>query len=116
MDDEEEFEKGNGKLLRDFATYKELYQHKIQNQEQMSKELRRKQKSLRENAGMHAEQHKMFINLKRLLNVKLNAKHQQSKNARSPSSGGALYTNDAYGMGSDGIGGANIMTIEQMSA
>ena len=116
VDDEAKYESGDGRLLRDFKTYKELYTHKIQNQEQMAKELRRRQKALRESAGAHAEQNKMFASLRRLLSAKLNAvapadsQSPSSANASAGASGAARPSQGAYG-----LGGANIFTIEQAS-
>ena len=67
---EEKWESGEGRLLPDFKTYKELYQNKIAQQEGLSKQLRKQQKSLKENEVVHSEQRKYFLDLKHLLSLK----------------------------------------------
>jgi len=104
--DEQRFQKGDGQLLRDFKTYKELYQQKIQQQEQLSKQLRKKQKSLKETADTSSQQRQMFVDLKRLLGVKVQTKTNENQQMAGN------ITNGVFDLGQD-IGGANIMTIEQ---
>ena len=102
--EEEDFERGNGKLLRDFQCYKDLYQQKIQQQEQMSKELRKQQRELKECEGSNSEQRKIFEDLRRLLYVKL----QVHQNQQQPNS----IHDGVVDLGQD-VGGANVMTIAQ---
>jgi len=68
---EEDWEAGEGRLLPDFKTYKELYQNKIIQQEGLSKQLRKQQKSLKENEFSHSEQRKYFVDLRALLALKM---------------------------------------------
>lgn len=68
---EEKWESGDGRLLPDFKTYKELYQNKIGQQEGLSKQLRKQQKGLKENEAVHSEQRKHFMDLKALLALKM---------------------------------------------
>ena len=102
--EEEDFERSNGKLLRDFQCYKDLYQQKIQQQEQMSKELRKQQRELKECEGSNSEQRKIFEDLRRLLYVKL----QVQQNQQQPNS----MNDGVIDLGQD-VGGANVMTIAQ---
>ena len=104
--DELGFQKGEGRLLRDFKSYKELYSQKIQQQEQLSKVLRGKQKQLRETTGAHANQRQNFVDLKRLLTlkVKLRAKENAANNGA---------TGDGMLDLSQDAGGANVMRIAE---
>ena len=68
---EMDFEQGNGRLLRDFNTFQDLYKHKISQQESLSKELRKKQKSLKETSTGSVQQRTQFDNLLQLLQMKL---------------------------------------------
>jgi intraflagellar transport protein 81 len=70
--EEAAYERGEqGRYLRDFKTLKELYTHKLGQLESLAKELRKKQKDIRDNAGLHAAQRAKFLDLKRLLSAKL---------------------------------------------
>lgn len=106
VQDELAFQKGEGRLLRDFASYKELYQHKIQQQEQLSKELRKKQKALKENATDNSHQRQQFVDLKRILMCK----HQLMKVNENKDPNGTA--DGVLDLGHQ-VGGANVMTIEQ---
>lgn len=53
---EEKWEAGDGRLLPEFKSYKELYQNKISQQESLSKQLRKQQKSIKENEAQYTEQ------------------------------------------------------------
>ncbi|CAE7832708.1 IFT81 [Symbiodinium microadriaticum] len=68
---EKKWNDGNGRMLRDFASFKELYAHKIAQQEQLTKQLRKRQKELKENAMVLTNQKTNFSNLQRLLNAKI---------------------------------------------
>lgn len=106
VQDELSYQKGEGRLLRDFKSYKDLYSQKIQQQEQLSKELRKKQKALKENASDNSEQRQMFVDLKRLLSVKTQVKSKENQRYNE-----AMNNNqEVYDMGHD-VGGANIMTV-----
>jgi len=99
------YQRGEGRLLRDFKSYRDLYNHKIQQQEHLAKELRKRQKVLKENAGANTEQRQMFVDLKRLLQTKVKAKLKENQ----VPNGGADGVLD---LGQDS-GGANIMRIAE---
>ena len=103
VEEEMEFERGNGRLLRDFRSYKDLYDHKIVQAEGMVKQLRQQQKTVVEKEGDHLEQRGMFADLRKLLACKLKTK-QQSEMAKyhEETGAGALEME---------IGGANVMTL-----
>lgn len=67
---EMEYENGNGRLLRDFETFQNLYNHKITQQESLSKELRKQQKTLRETGSGTTNQRSQFDALLTLLQAK----------------------------------------------
>jgi len=86
---EKKWNDGNGRMLRDFASFKELYAHKIAQQEQLTKQLRKQQKELKENAVVMANQKTNFVNLQKLLTGKI-----KSQQLGSPSGGyGAVGSN-----------------------
>jgi intraflagellar transport protein 81 len=62
---------GEGRYLRDFRTLQDVYAHKLQQLEALAKELRKKQKDIRDNAAMHAAQRAKFVDLRRLLQAKI---------------------------------------------
>lgn len=68
--EEAAYEGGEGRYMRDFRTVKDLYAQKLGQLETLAKELRKKQKDIRENAGAHAAQRARFADLKRLLAAK----------------------------------------------
>lgn len=70
MDQEKKWQKGEGRMMRDFASFKELYAHKLTQQEQLTKQLRKKQKELKENSGALTNQKSNFLSLQRLLDMK----------------------------------------------
>lgn len=132
---EVEFESGGGgkRLLRDIRSFQELYKHKVTQQESLTKELRKQQKSLKASAGDRAAQRDMFEHLAKLLSCKMRL-------ATSPNggSGGGMGGGISGGMGGgvnggmggglgalgrdlfDGhadiaqfdVGGANVMTLD----
>ena len=62
---------GEGRYLRDFRTLQDVYAHKLAQLEALAKELRKKQKDIRDNAAMHAAQRAKFVDLRRLLQAKI---------------------------------------------
>ncbi|CAN0456322.1 unnamed protein product, partial [Ectocarpus sp. 12 AP-2014] len=48
---DERWEKGDGRLLPEFQCHRDLYEHKLRQQEALSKQLRRQQRSIKENEG-----------------------------------------------------------------
>lgn len=69
-DQEKKWQSGDGRMMRDFASFKDLYANKLSQQEQMTKALRKKQKELKENAGVMTNQKTNFLNLQALLETK----------------------------------------------
>merc|ERR1712146_70685 len=67
---EKKWQSGDGRMMRDFASFKDLYTNKLAQQEQMTKALRKKQKELKEQAGAMTNQKTNFLNLQALLNAK----------------------------------------------
>ena len=105
VQEEMEYQRGNGRLLRDFRSYKDLYQHKIVQAEGMCKQLRRQQKQVVEKEGDHMEQRGMFADLRKLLALKLKTKQQADLHKYHEDTGaGALEQFEQ-------IGGANVMTL-----
>lgn len=105
VEEELEYQQGVRRLRRDFKSYQDLFTSKVQRQEQLSKELRKKQKSLKEVEGTNTQQRQMFVDLKRLLTVKLQVAQTQEQLPLGNEDG-------VFDMGQD-IMGANVMTIEQ---
>lgn len=104
---EMDFEQGNGKLLRDFSTFQDLYKHKISQQESLSKELRKQQKNLKETSTGSVQQRKQFDNLFQLLQVKIKyvgGPEQAEMDAKSEAKQNQDNTFN--------YGGANVMTID----
>lgn len=87
------WEKGDGRLLPEFQCYRDLYEHKLRQQEALSKQLRRQQRTIKESEGDSTTQRKMFAGLHTLLKCKL----QITVRAASGS---------AVGGSIDGLGGA----------
>ncbi|OQS07614.1 Intraflagellar Transport Protein 81 [Thraustotheca clavata] len=103
---EEEFEKGNGKLLRDFRTFQELYKNKVNQQESLTKELRKQQKTLKSNLGDYVIQRNMFDQLHNLLQCKLKVTNTEQGNMKQD-----LFSTTAD-IAQFEVGGANVMTID----
>ncbi|CAN0537131.1 unnamed protein product, partial [Scytosiphon promiscuus] len=68
----ERWEKGEGRLLPEFQCHRDLYEHKLRQQEALSKQLRRQQRSIKENEGGSTVQRRMFGGLHVLLKSKPN--------------------------------------------
>ena len=99
---EQEYSRGKGKLLRDFKNYTELYNHKLQQQAALSKELHKRQKEIKENADENLGQKQLFVDLKRLLDCKKKISEQETRERDMTDS----IAIDQM------VGGANVMTIE----
>jgi len=89
---ERQYQKGNGRMLRDFASFEELYKNKLAQQEQLTKQLRKRQKELKENVDAMSNQKLLFRNLKVLLDAKvktekLNDRHSRSRGTSAASKG-----------------------------
>lgn len=107
VEQEVEYDRGHGRLLRDFRTYKELYQHKISQQEGLAKELRKRQKHLKESEGDNLGQRQMFADMRKLLAAKVAAKDKEARQNNQTQNAGSAET-DSLMMD---INGANVMTI-----
>merc|ERR1712216_373295 len=84
----------------------DAYHHKVE-QENLMKELRKRQKQLKESEGEHMGQRRMFADMRKLLAAKLKAKDNELRaNSQAQQTSAA---DDALMMD---IGGANAMTIE----
>ena len=110
-DEEQQFRDGEGRLLRDFGTWKELYENKLAQQEQLSKQLRRQQRDLNENASEHARQRTSFVAVKKLLGAKIQTYRDGTArgDGMEPVSGDGMPAE--AGAGRVDAGGANIMTF-----
>ncbi|CAM9525594.1 unnamed protein product, partial [Discosporangium mesarthrocarpum] len=122
---EERWEKGDGRLLPDFKCYQDLYTHKLRQQEALSKQLRRQQRTIKETEQTSVKQKHMFTTLHALLKCKLAvAKGQVARATRvsgdGPGGGGLGQGDESYlkamdyamGSGGRGVGAPNIMTLE----
>lgn len=99
--EEAQYERGEGRYIRDFKTIKELYTQKLSQLEVLAKELRKKQKDIKENAGAHAAQRTKFVDLKRLLSAKVGI--YKADPTGGLGNGGMVMDG---GYGSDGGGGS----------
>jgi len=67
---EKKWQSGDGRMMRDFGSFKDLYTHKLSQQEALTKQLRKKQKELKENSGVMTNQKTNFMHLQALLEAK----------------------------------------------
>ena len=119
-DQEKKWQAGNGKLMRDFASFKEFYQNKLMAQEQATKQLRKKQKELKEEYGARTNQKTNFNNLYALLEAKLQVEEAQGNvpgaqsgpSSRNHSAGYNGRGGGGGGGGGPGGGGGNYMSLE----
>ena len=104
---EKKFQSGDSsRMMRDFASFKELYGHKITQQEQLTKQLRRQQKELKETAGAMTNQKSNFRDLQRLLDAKMACASGETVGSPMGSSGIRFDSDSKQG------GGGNFMTME----
>ena len=68
---EKKWQDKDGRMMRDFASFKELYAQKVTQQEQLIKQLRKKQKDLKETSEAMSNQKTNFNSLQALLKLKL---------------------------------------------
>jgi intraflagellar transport protein 81 len=110
---EEAWKSGEGRLLPDFRCYKDLYEHKLRQQESLSKQLRRQQKSIREKEGGNTVQRKLFDDLHSLLHGKMAVKKLQvvAANKRKDHIDEAFIKTIDAQYGGGGAGGANVLTL-----
>jgi intraflagellar transport protein 81 len=116
-----EFEQGasSARLLRDIRSFQELYKHKVAQQESLTKELRKQQKSLKTSAPAKKQQREMFEGLQQLLSCKARLAQQENQgnaNANRNGGGGGGVGQDLFDGRTDiahyDVGGANVMTLE----
>uniref|UniRef100_A0A7R9UGH9 IFT81 calponin homology domain-containing protein n=1 Tax=Pinguiococcus pyrenoidosus TaxID=172671 RepID=A0A7R9UGH9_9STRA len=114
---EEKWRHGEGRLMRDFQTYMELYNDKLRSQQDLSRQLRKQQQDIRKNEGPNSQQREMFANMHKLLLAKKQSQQKQLdgdgdyKEDRRDGFNG--YGVSALAYGRTVGGGANVMTIEQ---
>ena len=75
---ENKWQNGDGRMMRDIPSFKDLYANKLTQQEQLTKQLRKRQKELKENAGVMTNQKTNFLNLQALLAAKLDCENGPS--------------------------------------
>ncbi|CAM9655092.1 unnamed protein product [Pylaiella littoralis] len=68
---DERWEKGEGRLLPEFQCHRDLYEHKLRQQEALSKQLRRQQRTIKDSEGSSTVQRRMFGGLHALLKCKM---------------------------------------------
>lgn len=95
------WEKGDGRLLPEFQSYRDLYEHKLRQQEAMSKQLRRQQRSIKEDEAGNTKQRKMFASLRDLLRCKLNVAGRSKVDVEQRDGPGDLFGGFS-GAGDDG--------------
>ena len=71
---EEKWSNGQGQLTNEFKNIQELYRNKIAQQENLSKQLRKQQKRIKEGEGGNVYQRSLFADLHRLLACKVKSK------------------------------------------
>lgn len=110
---EMEFEQGQGRLLRDIKSFQELYKHKVAQQESLTKELRKQQKTLKSNTQEHNMQRQLFDNLFQLLQCKVKVANKATNDpTRSGGVGGADLFDGHADIAQFDVGGANVMTLD----
>ncbi|KAF4032172.1 Intraflagellar transport 81 calponin homology domain [Phytophthora infestans] len=113
-----EFEQGtsNARLLRDIRSFQELYKHKVAQQESLTKELRKQQKSLKTSAPAKKQQREMFEGLLQLLSCKARLAQQENQGNANANRNGGGTGQDLFDGRTDiahyDVGGANVMTLE----
>mmetsp|Transcript_15452 Transcript_15452/g.36457 ORF Transcript_15452/g.36457 Transcript_15452/m.36457 type:complete len:703 (+) Transcript_15452:162-2270(+) len=108
--EEAKFERGEGQFLREFRTKRELYTHKVGQQKQLTAELRKQQKYIRDNEGPNMAQRSMFVDLKKLLDVKMRVYQEEAR--RSAAADAAEAAGVLSFEGGFETGGANVMKID----
>eukprot|EP01033_Poteriospumella_lacustris_P004485 gene4485-3204_t len=96
VEQEKKWQAGQGRLMRDFASLKELYANKLAQQDQLTKQLRKRQKELKENAGALTNQKTNFMTLQVLLDAKARVQRGESLSATDGSGHGG-YADGKYG-------------------
>lgn len=71
VEQEQRWRDGNGRMMRDFTSFKTLYDNKLNQQEQLIKALRKRQRDLKELTESVGDQKKYFHTLDQILSAKL---------------------------------------------
>jgi intraflagellar transport protein 81 len=102
---EKKYQSGHDQLMRDFRSYQDLYSHKLTQQDQLTKQLRRRQKELKESSEAMTNQKSNFLALQALMNAKLNSNGSMNGEGKtdSPAKGYAESVS---------FGGANVMSMD----
>ena len=77
------------RLNAEHKTYQEYYKAILAQQEQLLKDTKNQQKAVRESAEVNTKQVQMFLNLKKLLEVKLRTLSPGGQREGGPKDGGA---------------------------
>lgn len=85
---EQRWRDGDGRLNRDFASIKALYENKLVQQEQLVKTLRKQQRDLKELSDSVGDQKKHFLNLEQILTAKLECEQGPRANSAAESKDG----------------------------
>ena len=84
---EERWGRGHGRLARDFSTYADLFEHKLQQQQQRADVLRKQKGQVEASAGPDARQRRAFLGVRQLLRVKADARKQAQLRAHGGGGG-----------------------------
>jgi len=107
--EEASYDKTDARYMRDFKSVKELLNNKATQLEALSKELRKKQRDLKENAVGNAAQRARFLELARLLSAKVDAMKAGMGGAGAgtagPGAGGGMGSGSGAGGLTAGVGG-----------
>ena len=68
---EQHWRDGDGRLMREFTSFKTLYENKLSQQEQLVKTLRKRQRDLKDLSESVGDQKKYFLNVERALSAKM---------------------------------------------
>lgn len=114
IEQEMAFEKGSGRLLRDIKSFQELYKHKVAQQESLTKELRKQQKTLKANTADHNAQREQFEGLLKLLSCKVKLAGRAASDAAAGKGAGGIELFDGHAdiAQFENVGGANVMTLD----
>ena len=106
---EADCEAGSERYLREFKTRKEVYANKGAQLETLAKELRKKQRDIKENLVANAAQRTRFLDLRKLLQAKVVA--QKSGEGGGSAAAASLLAGDALTF--EETAGANVMVLER---
>lgn len=90
---EKKWRNGSDRMMRDFSCLKDLYTHKIVQQDQLTKQLRTSKNSLQESSSVMSNQKTLFRDLAALLDLKLRISNGTFNGGGMASNGGG-YPNE----------------------